>query len=293
MDDKIFFLDSGAFSAYTQGATIPIEDYISFIKRNEHRIDIYANLDVIGSPEGTWQNQLIMEESGLLPLPVFHFDEPTSYLRRYIKQYDFIALGGMVPISTPNLIFWLDTIFSEFICDKNGMPKVKVHGFGMTTQSLLLRYPWYSVDSTYPIINGAMGRVFVPRLTKGEWDYTRPFFAADVSNRSPNMGKYNQHYNTLSPRKKEMVQNYVEYMGYEMGESTWCWEQPRTLAPNEKWFGEEQAGERLMEIIVLRGVTNSHVVRKIINIETMNRMSQQLPQWPWAFKPRKNHILFR
>jgi len=43
------FLDSGAFSAKTQGVTINIQDYIAFVKRNQHRLTTYSVLDVIGS----------------------------------------------------------------------------------------------------------------------------------------------------------------------------------------------------------------------------------------------------
>ena len=45
------FLDSGAFSAFTQKVTIDIQEYIAFIKEHEDIIDVYANLDVIGMPE--------------------------------------------------------------------------------------------------------------------------------------------------------------------------------------------------------------------------------------------------
>ena len=44
------FLDSGAFSAWSQKIEINIQDYISFIKEHEDVIDIYANLDELGMP---------------------------------------------------------------------------------------------------------------------------------------------------------------------------------------------------------------------------------------------------
>jgi hypothetical protein len=42
---------------------------------------------------------------------------------------------------------WLDRVFDKFLTNPDGTPKVKVHGFGLTTPDLLFRYPWYSVDS--------------------------------------------------------------------------------------------------------------------------------------------------
>ena len=54
------FLDSGAFSAETQGAKIDIQEYIDFIKEHQDVIEVYANLDVIGDPVSTWKNQKII-----------------------------------------------------------------------------------------------------------------------------------------------------------------------------------------------------------------------------------------
>lgn len=147
------FLDSGAFSAWTQGVNIDIQDYIAFIKEHQDVIEVYANLDIISrgnstmdkkqAAEKTLENQRIMEEAGLSPLPVFHVGEVFSYLQYYINNYEYIALGGMVGKQKSTLIPWLDDCFGQFICDKKGNPKVKVHGFGLTSLSLMLRYPWY------------------------------------------------------------------------------------------------------------------------------------------------------
>lgn len=138
------FIDSGAYSAWSQGKEIDINEYIKFIKEHEALIDVYANLDVIGDAEATWHNQMIMEKAGLKPLPVYHYGEDEKWLKRILaKGYDYISLGGMVPISTGDLIHWLDYLFKTYLCDAEGMPKVKVHGFGLTSLRLMLRYPWF------------------------------------------------------------------------------------------------------------------------------------------------------
>jgi len=61
------FLDSGAFSAYTQKAVIKLDDYIAFIKKYAKYITVYANLDVIGDAEATLKNQKLMERQGSSP----------------------------------------------------------------------------------------------------------------------------------------------------------------------------------------------------------------------------------
>ena len=138
------FLDSGGFSAFTQGAAIDIDEYCNFIKKYEPQITHYAQLDCIGDEEGTVRNLKYMESKGLKPLPVFHFKGDFKRLEALVKEYDYICLGGLVPLSKakPVLMAHLDKCFS-IIKDK-----CKVHGFGMTGMDILKRYPWYSVDST-------------------------------------------------------------------------------------------------------------------------------------------------
>lgn len=142
--NKPFFLDSGAFSAMSKGVNIPIQEYIDFIHQNKEVIRYYSNLDVIGDYKKTAINQKTMETSGLMPVAVFHYGSPEHELRRLIAKYEYIALGGLVPLATnkKKLRAWLDYCFSII------GTKVKVHGFGMTSHWAQERYPFYSCDST-------------------------------------------------------------------------------------------------------------------------------------------------
>jgi len=138
------FIDSGAYSAFTQGVTINIREYAEWVKRWKHLITTYSNLDVIGSAEQTQVNQSRLHDFGLDPLPVFHVGEPWQYLEHYIERYKYIALGGMVPYATqPKLLMpWLIRAF------KMAQGRTVYHGFGCTSFELLRNLPWYSVDST-------------------------------------------------------------------------------------------------------------------------------------------------
>jgi hypothetical protein len=121
--------------------------YIEFLKANKKHIDVFSNLDVINNPKLTLRNQKVIEAAGLKPIPVFHLGNDVKYLDAYIEKYDYIALGGLVPNPTKVLLPMLDKLFKEHILDKDGFPKVKVHGFACTALPLMIRYPWYSVDS--------------------------------------------------------------------------------------------------------------------------------------------------
>src|SRR3972149_3213760 len=71
------FLDSGAFSAFTLGVKLSVDEYCDYIWQNWDiiRFDgttmMASVLDGIGDAELTYQNQLAMEARGVRPLPCF------------------------------------------------------------------------------------------------------------------------------------------------------------------------------------------------------------------------------
>lgn len=154
------FLDSGAFSAWSQGTVIDIDDYISYLKLHGEKFDVYANLDVIGDPEGTDRNQDYMMSGGVNPLPVVHYGAPLGYLTKYAEAHDYIALGGLVPYAKEPVLLrnWLNKAFkilTPYILSKG----LKVHGFGVGSAEILKKYPFYSADSTGWLVGGQFGTV--------------------------------------------------------------------------------------------------------------------------------------
>lgn len=184
------FLDSGAFSAYTQKVTIDLPKYCEYIHANADIIECASVLDAIGTADSatdTWRNQDAMERLGVRPLPCFHYGEPIEVLKYYAANYEYITIGGMVPISTPQLRIWLDRIWADVLTDENGRPKIKVHGFGLTSLPLMFRYPWYSVDSSTWVQWAANGMILIPGKA-GQ---------VDVSNKSSRRKQANQHLDSL------------------------------------------------------------------------------------------------
>lgn len=287
------FLDSGAFSAFSQEVTIDIKEYIEFIKKYEDKLEVYANLDVIGDPAATFRNQITMERAGLRPLPTFHYGEDVSWLKKYLaKGYEYIALGGMVPISNTDLLPWLDETFVNHLTDSKGMPIVKVHGFGMTSFRLMLRYPWYSVDSTSWIITGRTGGVYVPAYRGNQFIYSIPPYKVTVSNRSPNSAVDPDHIECMPKHVRKVVQGYFDEKGYSIGKSEWV-EKPASyeLADNEKWMGRkperEKAGKGMIERIIEPGLSNDYRKRDELNIIYFADLEKSMPEWPWAFTLKK------
>lgn len=291
------FLDSGAFSAMTQGVEIDIHEYIEFIKKYQHVIDLYANLDVIaekGQPnkttaEKTLQNQKVMEGAGLNPLPIFHCGEPFEYLEYYIENYEYIGFGGLVGTTSSSAAApVLDRCFKKYLCDKNGMPKVKVHGFGMTALRTLIRYPWYSVDSTSWVATSRYGAIYVPRYRKGEWIYDEDSWKIAVSSKSPGKKEAGQHIDTLPPKQKEVILHYIHEKGYILGTSKFeKVPQSHELRENERWAEkrpENKSANRLLEIIEEDGISNNYKLRDEMNIIYFQDLEKTIPEWPWPFK---------
>jgi hypothetical protein len=276
------FLDSGAYSAWSKGAPIDINEYIQFIKQYEEHIDHYSVLDDITDPQQTFANQQIMEDAGLKPVPCFHYNEPITYLIHYLEHYKFISLGGMVPIATPALRTWLDFIFSRYVCGEDGMPRVKIHGFGMTSHGLMIRYPWWSVDSTSWVMTGRHGAIYVPKSKDEKYDYTRRPHVVDVSNKSGSLQHIGKHLQNFSPYTQEYIVKYITDKKYKIGKSKIIKvEKGRKPGENERWFDRNLLK---MEIILEEGVMNNYRLRDEMNILYYLDFEDSLPKWPWAFK---------
>jgi hypothetical protein len=215
------FLDSGAFSAFTLGVKLSVEDYVDYIYRNwdiirgEDGNMMASVLDGIGDADETWRNQQQMEylfqaKYGVdwKPLPCFHSGEPEHYLKKYVREYDYITLGGMVGASTDQLMIWLDRMWENFLTDGAGRPLCKVHGFGITSYPLMTAYPWYSCDSSSWIQTAAFGAVTMPDTPRG------PMFNINVSDKSPSRHDAGQHATTLKPHEIDYVFKTLEKQGF-------------------------------------------------------------------------------
>jgi hypothetical protein len=282
------FLDSGAYSAWAQGKEIVLDDYIEFIKEHGDVLDVYSNLDVIGDPEATWKNQRRMEKAGLNPVPVYHYGEDIKYLTKLLARgYEYISLGGMVPISTKDLIYWLDELFTNYLTDEYGMPIVKVHGFGLTSLRLMLRYPWFSVDSTSWVVSGRMGTIYIPRYRLGKWIYDEESWKVAVSHLSPNLKEKGKHISTMNKSEKDILLKYIHEKGYVMGESKLRYENDgykpiegeRLLNKSDK----DPAGQRQVERIIEPGISNKYQLRDELNILYFMDLEKTMTKWPWPF----------
>lgn len=207
---QTIFLDSGAFTMHMQGVKVDLKEYSNFILGNQDIIHIASNLDAIGPgfEKESYDRQKLLEkylgDRKNQVKPVHHVRDHDDWLKRYLDEgCDYIFIGGMVPESTKDLLKWLDHVWYKYLTNSDGTPKVKVHGFGLTTTTLMFRYPWYSVDSTRWVMESRFGGLL---MDFPQPDGTIRDINIDFSIRSPQRYRLKSwHFLSLTPEEQQIV----------------------------------------------------------------------------------------
>ena len=240
--------------------------YCQFVIDYKDSIDAFATLDVLFNPEMSYNIlKHIENEWGLFPVPVIHYNTDIGWVHRYLDEgYNYIGIGGLgQEITKANYYEWADKVFTV-LCDKEThLPLVKTHGFAMTAHQLLIRYPWYSVDSASWAKAGGFGRLYVPRMTGGKFDFLSPPYTLNCSVLSPTKHRAGRNLSTLKKAEQAVVKKWVESCGQTLGR---CDSNGSTIE---------------------QGVINYHGARKICNLRFYEMMVESLPDWPWPFVAKK------
>lgn len=260
----------GDFSYYdlTKGSDFHqyCERYAAFMKSMNKLTNgemIFANVDVITNPELTWKVQEWFEkEHGLRPVPVVHAGTPMRFLDRYLEAgHSLIGLGGGQGMGQANYIRWADNVFLH-LCPKwnDYKPVVRVHGFALTAWELMIRWPWWSVDSATWVKLGAYGWILVPFETgKGEFVFDRPPHQISISHHSVFKDKDGKHIDHLTKTGKALsqtIQKWLKRCNAEMG------------TVDEK--GDE----------IVYGVISNFIARAAVNVHYMHAFQEWLPPYP-------------
>lgn len=171
------FVDSGAFTAWTRGITLDVDDYIDWLNQNEKFIYLAGQIDVIpgkfrqqptneekeAAAQATYENYLYMKSklnNPNLVVYTFHLGEDYKWLAKALEDssIEYIALGGTVGSSNKVKEQFYENCFK--VIHNSNNPDVKVHAFGMTSIELLQKFPFASGDSTGGIMTGAMGNIY-------------------------------------------------------------------------------------------------------------------------------------
>jgi hypothetical protein len=278
-----FFLDSGAHSLYTKEVIKKkgtkeyqgfayfesddfwkyVDTYAAFVKGHLDAIDFYVNVDIIFNPELSWKVLKHLENThGLKPLPVIHHGTDLKWIKKHVEAgYDFIGLGGLGQEVTKQQYYaWADQVYSYLCPPPKRIPIVKTHGFAMTAYDLLLRYPWWSVDSASWVKAGGFGIVYVPRKRGGIFTFDVEPFNISVSNDSPSKKERHRHIFTLTNEEAKLIKEWLEEIDVP--------------------YGKVDKEGKMVEW----GVISHHGARKIANLRFFQALTASLPKWPWPFK---------
>lgn len=168
--DCEIILDSGAFTAWSAGKTVDIDEYIKWAKeftsRNKNKLKRvrYINLDVIPGTRGvsatpeqlkkaavdSMRNADYIRANGIDAIEVFHQDEPFELLKKIVDRANgrLIAISPRNDVSTQKREAWLKKVLSYCVktFGKDNIPAA--HGLAVTGESLCYAFPFYSVDSS-------------------------------------------------------------------------------------------------------------------------------------------------
>jgi len=274
MNKVDIIVDSGAFSVFTKGKVIDMDAYITYIKKWEKYLTAHIVLDVIGDAEGSMTNYKIMRDAGLNPIPIYHLHEPEEYLYEYMRMTDYIGVGGVASRMTARNNKILFDSFWKKVVDKNGLPKVKVHGMGITDVDVMTRYPWASLDSSTWLMTSRRGILIAPKFENGK---PNPFKAKriEVSTKSPHRQHYGQHIENLSKFQRDKLLGYIHSLGFKMGTSR--------RDKNGVTLNKENGREAIIE----KGLSNNYIQRDYFNLNFFLELEKALPDWPWSWPNEK------
>lgn len=151
-----FILDNGAFSAWRAKQPFDFNGYEQFVREwgNTPNCDWAIIPDVIDGDEATnkaliidWMNK---PKFPCESVPVYHLHESLEYLDWLCTNFNRICIGSSGEWPTPGAVKWHARMAEvmNVACDKNGFPRVKLHGLRMLDARIFSRYPFSSCDST-------------------------------------------------------------------------------------------------------------------------------------------------
>lgn len=263
-------IDSGAYSAYSVGKEIKLDEYIAFCHEMKklHPHAVFIGLDVVQDPVQSWKNWMRMRKEGVRAVPVHQILWGDEWLKKYLDKTDHIGLApGTFDIrkSATKRQLAYDQVWERFLIDKDRMPKYRVHGMAVTSFRLMARYPWHSVDSTSWLKASRCGSILVPKRKAGKWDWTVPPKQVGVSCRDDNSTRGGRHYENLGPTEQQQVLQYLKELGLRMGF--------RVRGRDGGW-------------VLVRGVSTYYGDRDHVNMEAYASFLQHLP-YPRPFLKKR------
>jgi hypothetical protein len=208
---KYDFYESEKFLTY-------LDKFVQYAKANASKFDFVVTLDAIFNPEKTWEIWEYLLGEGLNVMPVLHYGEPLSYLKKMLERTDYVGIGGLgQDITREKFLEFGDGVFKYLGGEKT---KIKTHGFAMTAFDLLMRYPWFSVDSTTPFTFARTGALMMPKshYRGGLWELdflTVPYIFPVTDRRTT----HPKHVHNITDLHRNAIHAWLDYVGITLKEA--------------------------------------------------------------------------
>lgn len=246
-----------------------LDRYADFIRKYGDGIDYYATVDVIYNPELSWKSlNYLIQEQGLKPVPVIHHRTPLHWLDKHLEAgFTYIGLGGLGQQSTKSSYYdWADRVYNHLCDDSDRLPCVRTHGFAMLSYELLLRYPWWSVDSTSAFKVAGNGSILIPHKRDGKFTFAVEPYIIGISHRSSAHKFVGKHYSGLTKAEQRIISEWLVEIDVPLG----------LMGDNEE--------------VREYGVASEYNARAVANLRFYQRLCDSLPKWPWPFKVKPAHV---
>lgn len=165
---QTFAIDNGAFSVWRSGGQLDIEGYIAFVRQwmNHPGFDWALIPDVIDGTESE-NDYLIQRIERLVSwpqawVPIWHLHESIGRLARLVREWPRVAFGSSGEFADIGTERWWSRMSEamEVACDKDGLPKAKLHGLRMMDPTVFSHIPFSSVDSTMVARNTGLDKAW-------------------------------------------------------------------------------------------------------------------------------------
>ena len=218
---KEVMLDSGAFTAFTKGHKVELDDLIATyddtIRKLKPGLQIWLiNLDVIpgaygrvATPQETVDAlaksddnyKILKKRFGSRVLPVYHQTEPVSRLHEIVAMNDFVAMGFRQDFAEEFRIRCAE----ESLLYAHSKGRL-VHGLATTGYKMLARAPFDTVDSATWLYIAAMGGVsYISEA--GTLD------SISISNESPSQRTMRAHFKNLTEPEQKWILERIKDAG--------------------------------------------------------------------------------
>lgn len=159
-----FWLDSGAFTAWTRGCVYKADEYYEFIVNLLPQLKVFKRVFAISldkipgrinervtqddlkiAIDTTIKNTQWLTAKGLNVVPIHHQGEPLWVMEEYLKMAEYVGISPANDSPQKKRINYIQSLWKLFKSDTSIHPS---HNFGNVSAEQLKTFPFYSADSS-------------------------------------------------------------------------------------------------------------------------------------------------